>query len=359
MKRNSITVYTVFALCFVFLQISYADYDIPEKALRLIDQVEIDEARKELNKFQRTQPDNALVIFYLGKIEEDYNKALWYFKEVEILADSALAAEALLQRAGIVFSRGNLSEAKGLYERLTDVYASSRFSVDAYYRLGIIELVDKNPEDAIEYFNTCIESDTSGTKRLLAVSGKMECYVALEDWNQALETALDVLKEKDEVSSVTPRVLEVIAQSWRKLGNENNANKFTERLLKNYPYSYQAHAIREEGKRITGESVYSFDSETVLSDSLEFEETDTGSVHAKSANFSVQAGAFKDRNRALKILRALKEKGFDARADMKTVSNTHLFVVQVGYFETREEADEMVERVSEVTGDKAIVLILN
>ena len=55
----------------------------------------------------------------------------------------------------------------------------------------------------------------------------------------------------------------------------------------------------------------------------------------------------------------LKEKGFDARADMKTVSNMHLFVVRVGYFRTREEADEMVERVTKVTGEKAIVVILN
>ncbi len=67
MKRNSITVFTILAFCFIFLQISNADYDIPEKALRLIEQGKIDEARKELNKFQRSQPDNALVIFYLAK----------------------------------------------------------------------------------------------------------------------------------------------------------------------------------------------------------------------------------------------------------------------------------------------------
>ena len=360
MNKKFITFFVLLVFCIVFIHNSNADYDVPEEALTLIEMGKLEEARKELNKFQRKQPGNPLVLFYLGTIEEDHDKALWYFKEVEILADSILASEALYRRAEIVFSNGNRNEAKGLYERLIDVYPESRFCIDAHYRLGIISLVERAPKEAVEFFNTCMELDTGGTKRLLTVAGLMECYVALEDWNRARETALDVIREKDDVSAVTPRALEVVALSWRKLGNEDNANEFTERLLKNYPNSFQAYAIREEGKRIAGESSYSFDSSIVFSNPEESEEMASESmVEKEKAKFSVQVGAYKDRSRALKMLRMLKEKGFNARVGMKTVQDTHLFVVQVDYFMTREEADEMVERVSKVIGEKAIVIILN
>jgi len=336
------------------------NYEIPGKAIALIDQGNFEGAKKELTRLRREHPDNPLILFYLAQIEEEYNRALWMYKEVELLADSSLASEALFKRAEMVFSGGNLSNAKSLYERLINVYSKSKFSVDAHYRMGIIKLVEGTPEEAMEYFNKCLELDTGGTKQLLVTTGVMECYVALENWDQALKTALDVLGEKDDVGAVTPRVLEIIALSWQKLGNEDNANKFMERLLNNYPYSYQAHAIREEGNRILSDTESFLDSVVALSDSSISE----GTVFDRDANkgsakFTVQAMAFKNRDNALKLLRILKDAGFDARVEMKTVQQTHFFLIRVGYFMTREEADKMIERVTGVTGEKANVVILN
>lgn len=362
MKKILITCFVLLFFCTIFVINSSADYeyDIPERALILIDQGKFEEAREELNRFRRKQPDNPLILLYIAQIEEEYNRALWIYKEIELLADSNLASEALFRRAEMIFSAGKLSDAKDLYERLIDVYSGSKFSIDAHYRLGIIKLVEGVPKAAIEYFNKCLEFNADDTKRLLVNTGIMECYVALENWNQALETALDVLKEKDDTGAVTPRVLEVITLSWHKLGNEDNANKFTERLLKNYPYSYQAYAIREEGKRILSDTEYFLDSGVALSDPSGLEGTVSDrDVTRVSAKFTVQAMAFKKSDNALKLLRTLKDEGFDARVEMKTVQQTHFFLIRVGYFMTREEADKMVERVTRVTGEKANVVFLN
>ncbi len=362
MKKIVITCFILIFFC-IFFGVSFSaeyKYDIPEKAITLIEQGNVEKAREELTRLRREQPENPLILFYLAQIEDDYNMAQWMYKEVELLSDSSLASKALYRRAEMVFSAGKLSEAKSLYESLINVYPGSEFIVDANYRLGIIILSEGMPGEALEYFKKCLELNAEGTKRLLVTAGIMECYVALENWDQALESALNVLKEKDDVGAITPRALEVIALSWRKLGNEDNAKKFTERLLNNYPYSYQAHAIREEGNRILGEDEYFTDSVLVLSDSLESEETvldsDTGEREAK---FTVQAMAFKERDNALKLLRILIDDGFDARVEMKTIQQTHFFLVRVGYFMTREEAETMVDRVTRATGEKANVVILN
>ncbi|MFC1552055.1 tetratricopeptide repeat protein [Candidatus Latescibacterota bacterium] len=335
-------------------------YDVPRKAIELIGQGKFEEAKVELNTFQRKQPGNPLVLFYLGEIESDHNKALWYFKEVEILADSVLASEALFRRAEIVFSRENLAEAKDLFVRLTEIYPESAFCADAYYRLGLITLSGGAPGDAMNYFNRCIEQDSAERLRLFAVTGLMECYVAAGDWENARESALSVIGEKDDYSSVTPRALEVIALSWRKSGNEKNANEFTGRLLKNYPNSYQAYAIRQEGKAIAEDSSFSYDSNIIFTaPERPAESTPTIETPSENAKFSVQVGAYKERARALKVLRLLKDKGFDARVGMKTVQDTHYFAVQVGYYMIRKEADLMIKRITRDTGLDAIVYILD
>ncbi|MFC1542067.1 tetratricopeptide repeat protein [Candidatus Latescibacterota bacterium] len=361
MKKTAIYLIFLFS-CLLYIQNINAqnNYDVPRKAVELIEQGKFEEAKVELNTFQRKQPGNPLVLLYLGQIETDHNKALWYFKEVEILADSVLASEALFRRSEIVFSRGNHDEAKNLYELLTQKYPESTFCIDAFYRLGLIKLSDGEPENAEEYFNTCLELDKSGRKRLLAVTGLMECYVASEEWEKAKDTALEVIGEKDDFSAVTPRALDVIALSWRKLGNEKNAEEFTARLLKNYPNSYQAYAIRQIGKNIASDSLYTFDSSFVFSNpGIQDESVPVNDLIKEKAKFTVQVGAYKEGARALKVQRMLEEKGFNARVDMKTVSDQHYFVVQVDYFMTREEADRMVKRITRETGEEAIVYILN
>ena len=68
--------------------------------------------------------------------------------------------------------------------------------------------------------------------------------------------------------------------------------------------------------------------------------------------------AFKDRTRALRLMRRLTDAGLDARIEMKTVNNTHLFLVQAGYFQTREDAMGMQRRVTSVTGEQSIIVLL-
>ncbi len=335
------------------------DYDVPQMAIELIGEGKIDEARVELNTFQRKQPGNPMVLFYLGEIEPDLNKKLWYFKEVERLADSTFAAEALYRRAELVFAGDGATVAKDLYARLTELYPESPHCVNAHYNLGVITLSEGNADTAESHFNKCIELDTVGRLRLRATAGLMECHAAAEDWVKARETALQVIGEKDDYSSFTPRALEVIALSWRKSGNEQNAREFTARLLENYPNSYQAYAIRQEGKAIAENSSFAYDSGIVFT---EPEQTSPSapvqSSPQENAQFSVQVGAYKEQARALKVKRTLDSSGFDARIMMKTVQNTHYYAVQVGYYITRGEAEWMVKRITRDTGLDAIVYIL-
>ena len=58
-------------------------------------------------------------------------------------------------------------------------------------------------------------------------------------------------------------------------------------------------------------------------------------------------------------MRSLKNAGFDSRIDMKSVNGTNLFVVRVGYYQTKEDAQKDADRISKVVGAKANVMLIN
>ena len=353
-----------------------------ETCSKLIHEGRFEEAREKIQTLRHSDPDNPRAIFFLAQLEEDFDKALALFKEVEILAilpgsshpDSNLAAEAVFARAEMEFSRGNLSAAGDLYKQIITVYSGSNLCCDALYRLGMISLSTGNVQDALKTFHLCLECDLVGKLRACAATGIMECYVELRDWPGVLESARKVLDEEDQERAVTPRVLEVIAQAWHELGNEDNAAWYTERLLKNYPDSYQAHILREKGDQIVSELGSSFERYQTGTDHLNTDapgsfaqENEPGlteqdavsqeSLQEGTLQFSVQASAFERRENALKMYNHLKDAGLDVRIEMKTVGGRHYYKVLVGHFQTREEAELIVDRVTKVAGEKAFVVM--
>ncbi len=361
-----------------------------ETCASLIDRGKFDEARERLAKYRRSNPDDPHGLMLLARLEQDVNISMAVYREAELLAlmpgkagpDSALAAEALYQQAEIMFSDDDAGRAVELYERLVLAYpASARFG-DAVYRLGVINLVSGEPRKALEKFRTCLAKYDYSSGRARAAAGKMECYVVLKDWPEVLASAREVLDESDENSAVTPRVLEVIALAWTELGNSKNAEWYTERLLADYPDSYQAHAARVRGSTITGNlALEQTDASDAVDDAPETPGL-SGTVHdsppggnidnqirtepsapsnaglPSPCGYTVQAGAFRDRINARKMYEKLVAAGIDARVELKDVAGTHFYKVLAGKYRTRSEADDMIDRVSRATGEKANVIIM-
>jgi len=349
---------------------------------RLIGEGRPVEARSALEKFRKKHPDDLEGLYLAARLEEDFDTALAIFREVELLAlgsgaarpDSATAARALFARAEMLFSAGRIEEAEELYERLTAFPGTGEMFRGAVYRLGVIALASGEPRRALEKFDTCLDMSPPGETRTLAAAGKMECFVELEDWPEVLASARAVLDEKDENSALTPRVLEVLATAWSELGNEKNAAYFTDMLLNNYPDSYQAHAVREQGNRIAAELARTpgagADSTSrggppARVPPVNGEEPgveNPGNVGlsrtAKTERFSLQAGSFTNRMNALGMYNTLKKAGFDARIEMKTVAGSHRYKVLIGYYDTREEASGVVREVVRETGERPFVVVV-
>jgi tetratricopeptide (TPR) repeat protein len=340
------------------------------------------EAKRILQEFRRKNPDNPLAIFYLARVEEDRNLARALLKEVERLADPDLASEAAYMRAEMLYAEGGLSGAEEIFVKIVSEHPSGPSYSDALYRLGMIRLSRGDPDDALLQFRRCRDIETDPFKKTLARAGIMECHLARRDWNRVLVAAREVLEGRDDASALTPRVLELIALAWRELGNDDNAEKFTRRILTDFPRSYQAHALREQLTGSADMPSSSFGTKKASSDSAGsrsrfFGEPETGSGRKGAADgdtgrvsskvegaldenveYAVQAAAYEVRLNALKLYNRLKGAGFSARIEMKTAGDKYRYLVRVGVYKTRKEADDMVNRMERETGVRGSVIIL-
>ncbi len=344
------------------------------------------EAAEKLREFRRKEPDNHIAVFLLAEIEDDPARAAALYREVELLAlmpgqsdpDTLTATEASLSRARLALELGDYEETLKRCDETDETFADGPWTPKIDTIRGRALLALGRSGAALESFSSGLERAEDDTTRLHAAAGIMECRVALGQWKEALDAARRVLNESDDESALTPRVLEVTARAWRELGNEENAKWYTDRLLSNYPDSYQAHTMRVQGAIVArdmgftpgadGGGVVSPDRNGASTDAEPLAEGsgdnaaeadgDTEmSPSPPAGGFTVQASAFKNRMNALKMYNTLKNRGFDARIEMKTVRDMHLFLVRVGIFLTREEAEKVMERVSSATGEKAAVVM--
>jgi tetratricopeptide (TPR) repeat protein len=349
-------------------------YAVPKEITDLIAEGKTAEAKRRLQEFRRKNPDNPLAIFHLARIEEDRNLARALLKETERLADPNLANEAAFMRAELLYEDGSLSEAEALLAEIVSEKPSGPRFTDALYRLGTIRLSRGDPNDALLRFRKCRDTETDPFKKTLARAGIMECHLARRDWNRVLVAAREVLEGRDDAGAFTPRVLEVFAIAWRELGNDENAGKFIQRIITDFPRSYQAHALREQGNE-NADSPSSFGTEKVSSDSAGLlnralggpgaAEGDTGRVSPElggsgkeNVQYSVQAAAYEVRLNALKLYNQLRDAGFPARIEMKTVGDKYRYLVRVGMYKSRGEAENILTRMARETGVRGNVIIL-
>lgn len=347
---------------------------LPQGIANLVNEGKIEEAKKELREYRRTHPDNAPAIYQLALLEDDRNLAMALLKEAERFGDSDMARDAAFMRAEMLYAEGSFSESEKILVPIAAEKGLTNRTVDALYRLGVIRLARGDIDNALIQFRKCRDTATDPYKKTLARAGVLECHVAKRDWNRVIVGAREVLEGKDDAGSFTPRVLEVLALAWRELGNEENADKFNRRILTDFPRSYQAHAIRIGGADLSDPQIYAPDSRDSASDSSGIRSgfsaasssagTDTDRVAAgdsilnRAVRYTVQAAAYELRPNALTLHNRLKDAGFPVRIEMKTVGEKHRYLVRIGLYSTREEADRIADRITRDTGVRCNVVIV-
>jgi len=130
------------------------------------------------------------------------------------------------------------------------------------------------------------------------------------------------------------------------LGSYNRAKELADNLKNRYPNSpYLKQIDKVEYSDETAESEDS---------APEVQQPETKQVY-----FSLQAGAFLNRQNAERLLKALAGKGFDSFLEEKEIGGSLFYIVLVGQFDTEVEALNIKKRVESETKTESKVVKAN
>jgi len=181
------------------------------------------------------------------------------------------------------------------------------------YYLGLCYLREAKYEEAAAVFKKNLSIDNDAM-RVRSYVGLFDVLYAQENYDQAFETieaALDDNPQSDFLSLIYFKYARVSL----KLARWGDAQKYFEKILKDFPQSLEA----ELADQLLNEKRY----------------------------FSVQVGSFKERDKAENVLNALKEKGhYVYIIETMDKQNNAYYRVRVGQFSKLEEAQNLKSELS-------------
>jgi len=188
----------------------------------------------------------------------------------------------------------------------------SKSGQEARYLMGLAFLKLGKPEEARDNFNFLLNNypDSSIEQELLlAVADSFYLDGEFESAESAYKGLLKAFKDGDFNTISYLR----LGASLRKQGKWDEADKYFNRIVKDYPQSLE------------------------VSDARKFLK--------KDKFFTVQAGAFSKKENALRLLETLKRKGYYMSLEKVYDKDNILYKVKTGKFSTKAMADNEVRRL--------------
>jgi len=210
------------------------------------------------------------------------------------------------------FLKGNYDEVIR-YSRTLGILNERQGRLKILYYVGVSQLAKKDFEGARKNFQLLKERDVSKKLRDIADIRIADSYFLDEKYNQAFRLYLPLISKYPK-SDYLPYVYYRLVLASQKIGDFNQAKRYFTQLQKKYPESLESVRLA-----------------SVL-DPMDLE------------GFSVQAGAFSDRNKAYRMQSRLLNKGYIASVKQATRDNVTFYRVRI-HCNSRLEAEQIATRL--------------
>jgi soluble lytic murein transglycosylase len=152
--------------------------------------------------------------------------------------------DARLQLGRTLYAHGNYTAAIEQFEALlVDPVARPDEAAEALYRLAQCHWLDGDPSSAVVTFQDFVDIHPDDLHRPAALFQQAEAYIALGEWEAAIEGYQAYLAERDVVASA---VHERVGDAYVQLGNDEQALESYRAALESVPYLDQAFTLREK-----------------------------------------------------------------------------------------------------------------
>lgn len=217
-----------------------------EEAVAFYESGQNDRARDAFLRILDDQPEEPVVLYYLGRLDTDREAAEQYFLKV-LLHDPehALADDALLEVSRIQYALERHDEAVNACNRLLSAYPDSDLEDETRFLLGQALLAGKRPELSRMVFQQLLASEPDST---LVLSARLTIADSYREQGDFIEAARQYLRFEIEFPGVEglETVLWQAGQCLETAGRAVEAGYVYQRLIKRYPDSPEAKRARVE-----------------------------------------------------------------------------------------------------------------
>ena len=293
--------------------------DLYNEAISKYQQKSFREARLLFEKYITTIPKGqhlAKSYFHLAELFEDFSKTISYYnKVINDFPDSKFVDDSYYQLGMTHFLLNDYEAALLDYQKLLARFPTSAYADKAQYQLGKTLFTLNRISKAKAAFQFLIREYQGSTEIPKAILGLADCLHQENKHKEALKEmlAFDQLYPKSDLKGIAYLN---IAESYRMLGDDNLADTYYQKVITQYPNSFEAEVAQ---RRILA-------------------------AKNKTTYFSVQLGAFSVKENAVRLHKRLTTKGFkDVYLKTRKKGDKTLNVVFVGKFEKKEQAEKIME----------------
>ena len=293
-----------------------------DKGIEFFNRGRYKEAKALFERYVESHPEDPEAFFYLGKVETDGTQSQRYFRTVWMHHPThPYADDALYAICQYHYAKGYYVTAGKMFRNLIKTYPESEYSDDAAYWSASCYLASERPDSALAEWRAFSTSYPESDFFEWAVLGRGDALFALNKFSEAI-SEYEHIVDSFFTGDVKRIALYRIGQCNERLGNSEDAQKFYNRVMKEFPQGSEWILIGGARKQ------------------------PSSSDQREEDGFTVQVGAFAHKENAIKLHDILSQKGYEVKIITKfKEESTVLHAVQVGTYRSREEAEITAERL--------------
>jgi len=291
-----------------------------EEAVGLYQNGHFQEAREKFQVLLAEDPQQAEVLYYLGRLEADADRSLEYRQKfLSLHPHHTRASEVLYGVAQYNFALGYYLTAAKDYHKLLRTYPDSDLAGESLYWLASSKLAIGESDSARFYFHRLLDDYAESPMVEWAQLGLVDALFMGHDLSLA-RAQCRVFLESHPRSLLLPVALFRFFEITQALGEREEAQDILRRLVADYASTYQGEQARRQLTELGGFSAQGQKPEV------------------EEGKFAVQVGAFGKRANALSLQSQLRSAGYQVEVVQKEGQHRSLYLVWVGSYQSREEA---------------------
>jgi len=306
-------------------------------ALSYYNQGDFKSAREELKKYLDSNPLDFEALYYAGKLENQTEKSVQYFKKIWEGSSKVKKEESALELCLYYRTEGLNDSLLELCSEFKRTFPQSPLTPQLLWLEGQAFLFSGKIEQSIKGFKNIVELYPFSPWAAWAQLEMGEVYFSQGNYNKSLKEYNKVVDKYAETEAF-PLALSGIYRAFENSGEKDKAILYLNLYKEKYP----------EGIDLAGQ---------VLFEEIAIEKDPGKAEKLTGTKYAVQIGVFANKENADRKMKKLRTRGYDVEQSYRIIKDKRYYVIRVGSLDSIPEAQRLREELEREEGEVYRIVI--